>query len=143
MGNTNEAYSGRELVLKIGNDESPTIFDTIAGCKNASLSLNETEVDTTNKDDAGWRDLLSGSILKSVSISGEFVFGDHLSQHQLITAFNTGTHRNFQVVLPGVTYSNKTFEGAFRIVSIDYQGPHDADIRSNISLASAGAITIT
>ena len=59
-------YTGRAFVLKNGTWAGGT---TIADCKSHSLKLNNAQVDITNKSSAGYRTLLSGAGVQSISIS--------------------------------------------------------------------------
>ena len=50
--------------------------------------------------------------------------------------FNAGVG-NFQVAIPGFG----TVTGPFKITALQYDGPHDGEVKISLSLASAGALT--
>ncbi len=131
------AQRGRDLLLKIGDGGSPESFTTVAGLKAKTLAFNSTSIDVTNADSAdGWRELMAGGI-KSASLSGSGVFKDAASDAALRAAFFAGAAPNWQVVIPGFG----TVTGPFRITALQYDGPHDGEVKISLSLASAGALS--
>jgi TP901-1 family phage major tail protein len=133
------AQRGRDLLIKIGDGGSPESFTSVAGLKATSLAFNAQTVDVTNADSAGmWRELLEGGI-KSASLSGSGVFKDAASDAALRQAFFDGTTMNYQVVVPGFGI----VEGPFRITQLQYDGPHDGEVKVSLALASAGALAFT
>jgi len=133
------AQRGRDLLLKIGDGADPESFTTVAGLKARTLAFNAQAVDITNADSAdGWRELLAGGI-KSASISGAGVFRDAASDAALRAAFFAGTAPNWQVVIP----SFGTVQGAFKLTALQYDGPHDGEVKISLALASAGALAFT
>jgi len=68
------AEKGSAFLLKIGDGESPVGYTTIAGLRTTQMSINGDPVVITNKDSGGWRQLLSGAGVRSVSVSGAGVF---------------------------------------------------------------------
>lgn len=134
------AQKGRLLLLKIGDGEVAEEFDTIAGLRDTSVTINETEVDVTSKDDDGIRQLLEGNILQSVAVSGAGVFKDDETIDDLRSKMYAGEHANFQVVIPGSSTAGGTYEGAFRVTSLEYSGTHDGEAQYSVSLESADEI---
>jgi TP901-1 family phage major tail protein len=133
------AQRGRDLLIKIGDGGSPESFSSVAGLRATSLAFNAQAVDVTNADSAGmWRELLEGGV-KSASLSGSGVFKDAASDAALCQAFFDGTTANYQVVVPGFGI----VEGPFRITQLQYDGPHDGEVKVSLALASAGALAFT
>lgn len=133
------AQRGRDLLIKVGDGGSPESFTSVAGLKATSLAFNAQTVDVTNADSTGmWRELLEGGI-KSASLSGSGVFKDAASDATLRQAFFDGTTMNYQVVVPGFGI----VEGPFRITQLQYDGPHDGEVKVSLALASAGALAFT
>ena len=132
------AQKGRDLLVKIGDGGMPETFATVAGLRATTLSFNSTTVDVTNADSANhWRELLAGAGVKAASFSGSGVFKDAASDESLRAAFFNQTTPNFQVIVP----SFGTITGAFQIASLQYEGPHDGEVKLSLSLHSAGALT--
>src|SRR3546814_3985988 len=64
------AEKGSAFLLKVGDGGSPVAYATVAGLRTTQLSVNGEAVNVTNKDSGGWRELLSGAGVRSVSVSG-------------------------------------------------------------------------
>lgn len=64
------AQKGRNLLLKTV-DQNGT---TLAGMRTTGLAINNEQVDITNKDSGGWRELLAGAGTQSMDITVEGVF---------------------------------------------------------------------
>lgn len=136
------AQLGRALLVQMDNADNDT-FVTIAGGRTHTLTINETEVDVTSKDDAGIRQLLSGNILRTVSISGSGVFTDAAGLNIFRDAALAGTHKEFKVVIPGTSAAGGAYQGFFRITSFEESGEHVGEVQYSFTLASAGAVTWT
>ena len=131
------AQRGRDLLLKIGDGGSPETFTSVAGLRATTLAFNSGTIDVTNADSAGyWRELMADGV-KSASLSGSGVFKDAASDAALRAAFFGGTAPNWQVVIP----SFGIVQGAFKITALQYDGPHDGELKMSLSLASAGALS--
>src|SRR3546814_12605008 len=66
--------NGSAFLLKIGDGAIPPAYRTVAGLRTTLLSVNGEAVNVTTKDSAGWRDLLSGAGVRSVSVSAAGIF---------------------------------------------------------------------
>jgi TP901-1 family phage major tail protein len=131
------AQRGKDLLLKVDTDGLGS-FTTVAGLRARSLSFNARSVDVTNADSAGeWRELLAGAGVKSAGIGGSGLFKDASSDATIRGYFFDGTLRDWQVVVPDFG----TVEGQFQITSLEYAGSYDDEIRFDIALESAGALT--
>ena len=137
-------YSGRLVLIKVAPAGSPAVFTQVAGLRDTTITIAETEVDTTSKDDAGIRQLLSGNILRSVAVSGSGVFKDSATIDTLRDSALAGTHLNYQIeMVDSATVAGTIFTGAFRITSFEENGAHDGEANYSISLASDGAVTLS
>ncbi|MEM9965379.1 MAG: phage major tail protein, TP901-1 family, partial [Asticcacaulis sp.] len=85
----------------------------------------------------GWRELLAGGGVKSLSVSGAGVFRDEASDAQMREVFFSQTARQWQIVVPHFGQ----FQGAFLIASLDYAGEHDGEATFAVTLASAGEVS--
>jgi TP901-1 family phage major tail protein len=136
-------YSGRLVLIKKGNDDGPPeTFSTIAALRDTTITFAEQTVDTTTKDDGGARALLSGSILKSMSVSGSGIFTDDSDKQELFDDFAAGTHTNYEIeVVDSATSGGATYTAAFRVTSLEFSGTFDGEAQYSLSLESDGAIT--
>ena len=131
------AEKGRAFLLKIGDGQPSESFATIAGMRSTRLSINSEIVDVTNKDSAGWRELLADGGVRRVSISGAGVFTNSQSELDLQAKVLAGAIANYQIVFE----SGDMFSGAFLVASLDYTGEHNGERSYTLSLESSGAVT--
>ncbi len=66
--------NGSAFLLKVGNGAAPPVYQTVAGLRTTQLSVNGEAVNVTTKDSGGWRALLSGAGVRSVSVSAAGIF---------------------------------------------------------------------
>lgn len=131
---------GRDVLIKIGDGDTPEAFTTIAGIRAKTISLNARTVDGTSGESAGaWRELIAGAGVKSASVSGAGVFKDAASDALIQEAFFTQSARTFQLVIPDFGL----LEGPFLVEALDYSGDHDGEAAFAVTLASAGAISFS
>jgi TP901-1 family phage major tail protein len=129
---------GRDVLIKIGDGETPEAFVTIAGIRAKTISLNARTVDgTSGESPDAWRELIAGAGVKSASVSGAGVFKDANSDALIQQAFFTQAAKTFQLVIPDFG----VLEGPFLVEALDYSGDHDGEAAFAITLASAGALT--
>ena len=137
-----QGYSGRLVIVKLGNAADPEVFTTVAALRDTTVSFSEQSVDTTTKDNSGARCLLGGSILKSMSVTGTGVFTDDADKQTLFTALTAGTHSNYEIdVVSSATDGGAVYTAAFRVTSLEFAGTHDGEANYSITLESDGAIT--
>ena len=115
-------------------------FTTLAGLRATRVSFNAETIDITSlESQGGWRELLSGAGVRSVSITGSGVFRDADTDERARQLFFDGEAPDFQVIIPdfGIV------EGPFQVTSIEYGGSHNGEATYELSLASAGNLTFT
>lgn len=130
------AQKGKDLLLKVDATGAGG-FQTLAGLRTRTFSLNAETVDITHSESAGaWRELLSGGGARSARISGAGVFKDATSDETLRGLMFNGTIRDWQVVVPDFG----SIEGPFQVTALDYSGRHDGEVAFEVTLESAGAL---
>lgn len=131
------AQKGRDVLIKM--DIAGT-YTTLGGLRQKSMRLSNGHSDVSDSDSPQqWREMLAGTGLKSMSISGGGVFKDSASEGALLTNFLASATPNFQFIVPGMG----TFQGAFVITGMDSGGAHDGEVSYSVSFESAGQITFT
>jgi len=68
------AEKGSAFLLKIGDGASPLAFQTVAGMRTTQMSVNGEAVNVTSKESGGWRELLSGAGVRSVSVAASGIY---------------------------------------------------------------------
>ena len=132
------AQKGKDILLKIGDGETPEVFTTVAGLRARTISLNARSVDATDSDSAGrWRELLAGAGVRQASVSGAGVFRDTASDALIRAAFFAQSADNWQLIVPDFG----TLTGPFLVAALEYAGEHEGEATYAITLASAGEVT--
>jgi TP901-1 family phage major tail protein len=130
---------GSDMLLKVDTTGSSN-FVTVGGIQTPRFSIRRGDADVTNQSSSNkWRELLEGAGIISMSVSGQAVLDSAAPQPTLMSLHTAGTHRAWQLVIPGLG----TFQGNFQITQLDFSGPHDKEVSMDISLESAGALTFT
>src|SRR5690554_963152 len=112
------AKSGNAFLLKVGNNESPETFSTVDMLRATAMSINGEPVDITNKDAAGWRGLLDGGGVKSITITADGIYAGTETQKALRSRAIDGAVRNYQIV-----DGEDAIEGGFVVANFDLDGP--------------------
>ncbi|MBN9046184.1 MAG: phage major tail protein, TP901-1 family [Rhizobiales bacterium] len=129
------AQRGKDILLKTARADDG--FETCAGLRTKRIAFNAETVDVTDADSAGrWRQLLAGSGVQRVSVSGSGIFRDAASDALVRGLFFGGEIGQWQIVLPDFG----TVSGPFQITALEYGGNHDAEMTFEIALESAGFI---
>ena len=80
------AQSGRNMLIKMKDGQGSYI--TIAGLRTKNLKFNAKTIDITHSEsEDAWRELLPGSGVKSVEISGEGIFNNAASDALIRASF--------------------------------------------------------
>lgn len=130
------AQRGKDILLKIQRDDATYV--TCAGLRTKRIAFNAQAVDITDADSTGrWRQLLGGSGVQRVAISGSGIFKDAESDALVRSVFFNGDIRNWQIILPHFGLLNAPFQ----IVALEYGGNHDGEMTFEIALESAGIVS--
>jgi TP901-1 family phage major tail protein len=133
------AQSGRDMLLKL-DETGAGSFATVAGLRSKRLAFNAQSVDVTDAESAGrWRELLSGGGVRRASVSGSGIFKDQASDAAIRSIFFSGEVHNWQLVLPDFG----TVAGPFQITALEFSADHAGEVRFELGLESAGALSFT
>lgn len=131
------AQSGRLLLLKL---QTNTGYETVAGIRTRSLDFNLTPVDITDSASAGrWQELLSGSGIRHLQVSGEGVFKDEAADAAVRSAFFDSSTDTWQMVVPDFG----SLVGKFLVTELSYAGDYNGEISWRLKLDSASKISFT
>lgn len=112
---------------------------TIAGMRSTSMSINNEQVDVTDKGDSGWRTLLAGAGIKTMSASASGMFTDDVSHIDLQNDIMQGAIISLTIV----SGRGDKFVGMFQVVSLERSGEYNGAEQFSLSLESSGAIVYT
>ena len=130
------AEKGSAFLLKVGNGDTPPDYATVAGMRTTQLSVNGEGVNVTSKDSGGWRELLSGAGVRSVSVAGSGIFTGSAAEAQLKTNALAGLIDDYELSFE----SGETLRGRFLITRLDYAGDHNGERTYALNLESSGEV---
>src|SRR5437870_12794363 len=91
------AERGSAFLLKIGDGAAPPAYATVAGLKTTQLAINGDAVAITNKGSGGWRELLSGAGVRSVSVAASGIFTGSAAEAQAKSLALGGALESYEV----------------------------------------------
>ena len=130
------AERGSAFLLKIGNGGAAPTFATVAGLKTTNLSVNGDMVAITNKDSGGWRELLSGAGVRSVSVSGSGIFTGSSAETQLRGLALSGGLADYELSFE----SGERMMGRFLVSRLEYAGDFNGERNYTLALESSGEV---
>jgi TP901-1 family phage major tail protein len=130
------AEKGSAFLLKVGNGATPVVYATVAGLRTTQLSMNGELVAITSKESGGWRELLSGAGVRSVSVSGAGVFTGSAAETRIKANALSGALDDYRLSFE----SGDTMTGRFLVTRLDYAGDFNGERSYTLSLESSGAV---
>ncbi|MGN6277188.1 MAG: phage major tail protein, TP901-1 family [Sphingomonas sp.] len=130
------AEAGSAFLLKVGDGASPVGFTTVAGLRTTQMTVNGAMVEITSKDSGGWRELLSGAGVRSVSVSGAGVFTGSAAETRIKGNALSGAVDDYRLAFE----SGETVTGRFLVTRLDYAGDYNGERSYTIALESSGAV---
>jgi TP901-1 family phage major tail protein len=127
---------GSAFLLKVGDGAAVPAFATVAGLRTTQLSVNGEAVVVTNKDSGGWRQLLSGAGVRSVSVSGAGVFTGSTAEARIKASALAGTIDDYRLSFE----SGDAMTGRFLVTKLDYAGDFNGERSYTVSLESSGPV---
>lgn len=132
------AEAGRDLRIKYDADGAGgTAAAVIAGARTDSLTINNTSIDITDKDDSGIQTLLDDIGVQSLEISCTGVLKDATLITLADSAASGAALHYFEIAVGSL----RTYAADFFITSFEVTGEQDGTITFSMSLVSSGAVT--
>ena len=131
------AEKGSAFLLKVGNGAAPPVYATVAGLRTTQLSINGEAVVITSKDSGGWRELLSGAGVRSVSVAGSGIFTRSAAETRLKSNAIAGLIDDYELSFE----SGEKLRGRFLLTRLDYAGDFNGERSYALALESSGAVT--
>ena len=130
------AEKGSAFLLKVGDGAQVPVYSTVAGLRTTQLAINGDAVVVTNKGSAGWRELLSGAGVRSVSVSGAGVFTGSAAEMRVKANALAGTLDDYELSFE----SGERLRGRFLVARLDYAGDFNGERSYTMALESSGAV---
>jgi TP901-1 family phage major tail protein len=130
------AEKGSAFLLKVGNGAVTPVYTTVAGLRTTQLSINGDPVVITNKGSGGWRELLGGAGIRSVSVSGAGVFTGSASETRLKANALSGVIDDYELSFE----TGDRMRGKFLLTRLDYAGDFNGERSYTLALESSGEV---
>ena len=130
------AERGSAFLLKIGSGGVTPTYATVAGLKTTQLSINGDAVAITNKDSGGWRDLLSGAGVRSVSVAASGIFTGSAAEAQVRGLALGGGIESYELSFE----SGDRMRGDFLVTRLEYAGDYNGERNYTMALESSGEV---
>jgi TP901-1 family phage major tail protein len=130
------AQKGAAFLLKI-SDGSPTpVYQTVAGLRTTQMSITGDTVVITSQDSGGWRELLSGAGVRTVSVAASGIFLGSAAETKIRTNAMAGTLDDYELSFE----DGAKLRGKFLIQKLDYAGDFNGERNYAMSLESSGEV---
>jgi TP901-1 family phage major tail protein len=133
------AQKGSAFLLKISDGATPAVYRTVAGLRTTQLSITGDTVVITSKESGGWRELLSGAGVRSVSVSAAGIFLGSAAEAQVRANAMAGTIDDYELSFEG----GEKLRGKFLVQRLDYAGDFNGERNYTLALESSGAVVPT
>lgn len=134
------AATAKSILVKFKDDAGSPVLQTVAGLRSRQIQMNAETVDITSASSTGnWRELLDGTGVRSVTISGEGVFYDDTGLEAVRDAFFENEQRDMEFFATEFG----TFAGKFQVTSLQIGGEYNREVTFSATFESTGVITFT
>jgi TP901-1 family phage major tail protein len=130
------AEKGSAFLLKVGSGSEPPVFSTVAGMRTTQMSVNGEAVNVTSKDSGGWRELLSGAGVRSISVAASGIFTGSAAEIRIKSNALAGQVDDYELSFE----SGERLRGRFLVTRLDYSGDYNGERNYALSLESSGAV---
>lgn len=130
------AQKGSAFLLKISDGATPAVYRTVAGLRTTQLSITGDTVVITHKGSGGWRELLSGAGVRSVSVSAAGIFLGSAAEAQVRANAMAGTVDDYELSFE----DGEKLRGRFLVQRLDYAGDFNGERNYTLALESSGAV---
>jgi TP901-1 family phage major tail protein len=130
------AQKGAAFLLKVSDGATTPVYQTVAGLRTTQMSITGDTVVITSKDSGGWRELLSGAGVRTVSVSASGIFLGSTAETQIRGHALNGTIDDYELSFE----DGSKFRGRFLIQKLDYAGDFNGERNYAMQLESSGAV---
>lgn len=141
-----KTMSGRQLLVQIGDGESPEVFahdcliNTERGVAFASETNREMIPDCDDPDAPGWSEVTVTGQSATIAGAGRL---HTASVKEWFAWFTSGAAKNVRVLLGGVSLANGGghWAGAYKLTAFEVTGPETGRAAVSVTLESHGVVT--
>jgi len=111
---------------------------TVAGMRSTGMTINNEQVDVTDKGDVPWRQLLAVGI-RSMELSASGIFSNADVLADIMVDVTTGAIVTFKII----SGRGDFFDGDYLVGSCERNGEYNGAEQYSLTLSSAGAVVYT
>ena len=130
------AQKGSAFLLKVGDGGNPVAYETVAGLRTTQMTINGDSVVVTHKDSGGWREILSGAGVRSVSVSASGIFLGSDAEANVRANALDGTLDDYELSFE----DGARMRGRFLVQRLDYAGDFNGERTYTLQLESSGEV---
>lgn len=130
------AQKGSAFLLKIGDGGNPVAYETVAGLRTTQMTINGDSVVVTHKDSGGWREILSGAGVRSVSVSASGIFLGSGAEATVRANALDGRLDDYELSFE----DGERMRGRFLVQRLDYAGDFNGERTYLLQLESSGEV---
>ena len=130
------AQKGSAFLLKVGDGATPPAYRTVAGLRTTQMSINGDTVVVTHKESGGWRELLSGAGVRSVSVSASGISLGSAAESSIRANALAGLVDAYELSFE----DGEKLRGRFLVQRLDYAGDFNGERNYSVVLESSGAV---
>jgi TP901-1 family phage major tail protein len=127
------AQKGSLVLLKLKQNDK---FVAIGGMRTTKFILNNKLIDASNIESGTWRELLEGSGISFVTITGEGIFTNSESEQIFKTCAFNNEIKEYELIFG----NGERLIGKFHISSYERSGNHGEEETYSLMLESTGPI---
>lgn len=135
--------NGTDLLLKIGSSDTNEVL--VAFATSCSLEISMDEIDQTNKESGGWKQIIGG--LRSWSVSADALYQNEAeSSKTAFTDFWGNIENRTEVFVEltragTLTSDNKYYHGKAYVTSLSVNGGTEDQATFSVTLTGSGVLT--
>lgn len=130
------AQKGSAFLLKISDGAAPPSYETVAGLRTTQMTVTGETVVITSKQSGGWRELLSGAGVRSISVSAAGIFLGSDAEARVRANAMAGTLDAYELSFE----DGEKLRGQFLIQRLDYAGDFNGERSYTMQLESSGVV---
>lgn len=131
------AQKGSAFLLKISDGAAPPAYETVAGLRTTQMTVTGETVVITSKQSGGWRELLSGAGVRSISVSAAGIFLGSDAEARVRANAMAGTLDAYELSFE----DGEKLRGQFLIQRLDYAGDFNGERSYTMQLESSGMVS--
>ena len=132
---------GKDIFVKVAYPADGDVYENVGGQKDASMSISQDPMETTDKDSVGWKEKELGNREMTIDFDSFLIeTDDYWLELKKGLISGAGDHKKIkcQIITPGWKYTAR-----FIMTGLSMAGPTEDMATVSFSLVSDGAVVET